>query len=160
MDENSIREEAKTLKISNWHNKKIATLKQEVLDARVANEHGGKAPGTPVATEALAVPAPTEAPTPTPARVEQGASTPAPVAPVAPVQPMQPKTEAQIIKEEEIEGNKGFIEAAKEEQMYPFANKKGDRIGLYKKTSTEYDIAPGQKDSSYEFVRWSDEEVK
>ena len=139
MDENSIREEAKTLKISNWHNKKIATLKQEVLTARVANEHSGVAPGTPVSPEAPTAP------------VVSGQYT-------APVQPV--KTEAQLMKEEEIEGNKGFIEAAKEEKMYPFANKKGDRIGLYKKTSTEYDIAPGQKDSSYEFVRWSDEEVK
>ena len=155
MDENSIREEAKTLKIGNWHNKKIAVLKQEVLDARVANEHAGKAPGTPlVDDDAPEAPAPTEAPA-----IDEGTGqpAPAPVAPVAPVQPMQPKTEAQLIKEEEIEGNKGFIEAAKEEQMYPFANKKGDRIGLYKKTSTEYEIATGQKDSSYEFVRWSDE---
>jgi len=130
MDENSIREEAKSLKIRNWHNKNIATLKQEVLDARVANEHSGKAPGTPVVNDDT---------------------------PITTVQPAQPKTEAQIIKEEEIEGNKGFIEAAKEEGLYPFVNKKGDRIGLWRKVGTDYDIPPYEKDSSYKFIRWSDE---
>ena len=56
---------------------------------------------------------------------------------------------------QEAEGNKGFIEAAKEEQLYPFPNKKGDRIGLYRRVNKEVYIRPGEKDSSFEFVRWA-----
>ena len=61
-------------------------------------------------------------------------------------------SENKLSKEEE--GNKGFVEAAKEESFFCFPSPKGDKIGLYRRINFETYILPDKKDTSFEFVRW------
>lgn len=119
--EAEIRQEAKRLGIGNWHNKKIATLKQEVLEAKAAEKSGESSPKDTKESEQNA------------------------------------KEFEKTVKEQEELGNRGFIEAAKEESLYPYPNPKGDRIGLWRRVDHETFFKPYHPDSSFEFVRWADE---
>jgi len=152
-EEATIRQEAKSLKIGNWHNKNISTLKQEVLTKRAMNSEAAPKPKVEVQEE--------DETTPSDFDIHSGAL-------VEPKVTTAPKKKAETaaksaareyedaVVDEEKEGNEGFVEAAKEEGFYPFVTKNGSRIGLYRRVNFEYDIAPGLKDSSYQFVKWAD----
>lgn len=119
--ENAIRQEAKALKIRNWHNKGLEALEKEIAEAKSADVDTS-GPDTPDVVE-------------TPPKKE----------------PPVVKTEGAKKRALKKEGR-----VAKEEPLYPFVDPKGNRIGLYRRTNHVLNIPPNQKDSSYEFVRWSD----
>ena len=152
-EEATIRQEAKSLKISNWHNKNISTLKQEVLTKRAMNSEAAPKPKVEVQEE--------DETTPSDFDIHSGALvepkiTTAPKKKVETAAKSAAREYEDAVVDEEKEGNKGFVEAAKEEGFYPFANKNGSRIGLYRRVNFEYDIAPELKDSSYKFIKWAD----
>jgi hypothetical protein len=153
-EETQIREQAKQLGIPNYWNKNIIALKQEVLNKQSGVdeiveeelEEVNETPpvGTGIGTDEL------EKLREENKQLKKN---------VAKKHDTMAKSFEKSVEAEQTEGNKGFIEAAKEESLYAFPNEKGDRIGLWRRTTTETDIKPYQKDSSYAFVRWSDEKV-
>lgn len=156
-EETAIREQAKQLKIDHWWNKPIGELKQLVLDKRAELDN----PVETTTEEDTNTSSDTNDDSELAGAGEEKTYTQTEVEAMMKAQKGKnekvAKTFNENVKDAETEGNKGFKEAAKEENLYPFANAKGDRIGMYRKINKEIEIKPGKPDSSYIFVRWSDE---
>lgn len=200
-EEVAIRNEGKRLGIQNWHNKNIAGLKQEVLNAKAMEQRDRENPTETEETKTEEKPAEESKPAEKPAEEEtketeesteddSGIGEDEIIVSRDELAELKVKAKAhddaekekenakeeekpekvdsapkaknnefeQSVKSEQEKGNKGFKEAAKEEALYPYPNQKGDRIGLWRRTRTDVDIKPYLKDTSYEFVRWADQQ--
>ena len=128
-----LREEARLLGVPNYWSKSFARLKQEVANAKSA----GVVPNEIIPDFE--------------ADAEQNDE---------PVKSLAKKVKQfeDSVKAKDERNRKIFAEAAKEEGFYAFASPKGDRIGLFRKKEGDNrrknDV--WGKDSSFEFVKWSE----